>query len=78
MTKNINFFYEYQEYIKEFAIYPKEYGLIYTSIGLINEIGEVLGVIKKYYRDNHLDTSHLESELGDALWCATRLGQSCI
>ena len=56
-------------------------GLLYTSLGLGNEAGEVLGKVKKLVRDdngNMLITSQLEitdekraaiaKELGDTLW----------
>lgn len=56
-------------------------GLLYTSLGLGNEAGEVLGKVKKLVRDdngNMLITSQLEitdekkaaiaAELGDTLW----------
>lgn len=56
-------------------------GLLYTSLGLGNEAGEVLGKVKKLVRDdngNMLITSRLEisdekraaiaKELGDTLW----------
>ena len=56
-------------------------GLLYTSLGLGNEAGEVLGKVKKLVRDDNGDmliTSQLEisdekraaiaKELGDTLW----------
>lgn len=60
------------------AIYPKEglQGLLYTSLGLVSEAGEVAGKVKKILRDDASALSperheELVDELGDVLWyCA--------
>lgn len=47
--------------------------IIYPTLGLLNEAGEVAGKIKKIFRDKggviaHEDRTGLKSELGDVLW----------
>lgn len=74
---------EYQEQSKATAIYPKEQGLAYVSLGLSAEAGEVANKVKKIIRDDNgvLSPERAESigaELGDVLWyvaqIATELG----
>ncbi len=43
---------EYQTIIEKTAIYPKEIGPLYCTLGLAGETGEVAEKIKKIYRDN--------------------------
>lgn len=68
-------FNKYQKLAKETAIYPnigKNY--IYPSLGLANEVGELLGKIKKLERGDHEKISPMEfremirAEAGDVLW----------
>ena len=58
------------------AIYPIEQNIEYVSMGLANEVGEVLGKIKKAIRDD-IDIQTLrdqvKDELGDVLWYAAML-----
>jgi len=62
---------EFQARSSKTAIYPEEYGLEYTVLGLASEAGEVAGKLKKYIRDgmtrSELQTA-LVAELGDVLW----------
>lgn len=77
---------EYQSQAKATAIYPPIGGPeIYPALELANEAGEVLGKIKKIYRDQGgeytgADRAALEAEIGDCLWAlamlATELGLS--
>jgi len=77
-------FCEYQEKAKETALYPKiGHGVIYPALGLANEAGEVLGKIKKAFRDDGGEFTEerladISGELGDVLWylaqVATELG----
>lgn len=76
-------FNEYQDFAQETAIYPIDMLVIYPTLGLVGEAGEVADKIKKVYRDNdrRFDAERRESiarELGDVLWylanVATDLG----
>jgi len=82
-------FQTYQLAVANLAIYPHEVRVLYPAIGLANESGEALGVIKKALRgDYSLDTvlgptevhEKLVKEMGDALWylaqLATDIGES--
>ena len=44
-------FNQYQELARSTAIYPAEYGLVYTALGLAGESGEVAEKVKKLIRD---------------------------
>jgi len=61
---------DYQAETSKTAIYPDESGREYLFLGLVNEAGEVAGVIKKAIRDNegHVNSILLSKELGDVLW----------
>ena len=64
---------EYQNKARETAIYPAEHGLIYTSLGLVSESGEIAGKLKKIIRDHNgqiapEDREALAHEVGDAMW----------
>lgn len=66
---------EYQQLALETAIYPNP--IIYPTLGLTGEAGEVSDKVKKVLRDNDsvfTDEKKLEiaKEIGDVLWyCAT-------
>ena len=68
----------FQDECKKTAIYPKEVGLTYVTLGLMNECGEFGGHIKKMIRDSQIDDKAAAKELGDCLWylamCAEELG----
>lgn len=67
-------FNEYQEKSRKTAKYPAiGHHVIYPTLGLVNEAGEVAGKIKKVFRDkdgeiNTETKSALKAELGDVLW----------
>ncbi len=67
-------FSEYQQKAKHTARYPViGDGVIYPTLGLTNEAGEVAGKIKKIFRDragviSAGDRAALKAELGDVLW----------
>lgn len=64
-------FNEYQRLAAETAIYPKKWGIYYPLVGLSNEAGEALGILKKTMRgDAKLEDvrEKLVAELGDVLW----------
>lgn len=68
---------DYQKMALETAIYPKEQQVIYPTLGLTGEAGEVADKVKKVLRDNNglFDEERkrlIMMELGDTLWyCAT-------
>lgn len=65
----MNSFNEYQEFAKSTAQYPDEYKIIYPTLGLVDEGGEVAGKVKKWLRgDKELDREGILLELGDPLW----------
>lgn len=65
-------FNDYQKEAMKTAIYPSEQGIIYTTLGLASEAGEVAGVAKKRIRGDYETTSEflekMIAELGDTLW----------
>ena len=61
---------EYQQHALETAIYPENRRIIYPTLGLTGEAGEVADKVKKVIRDAHEEFSD-EKRL-DVLWyCAT-------
>ncbi len=70
-------FNQYQELARSTAIYPAEYGLVYTALGLAGESGEVAEKVKKLIRDGDDKSGNFEdavaSELGDVLWYLANL-----
>ena len=79
-------FADYQTKSRATAKYPTiGHGVIYPTLGLVNEAGEVAGKIKKVFRDKDGQISPetreaLKAELGDVLWylaqVSTELGLS--
>jgi len=79
-------FNDYQAKSRKTAGYPAiGHPVIYPTLGLANEAGEVAGKIKKVFRDKEGQISQetreaLKAELGDVLWyiaqVATELGLS--
>lgn len=64
---------DYQSKASTTAVFPKDVGLIYTTLGLVSEAGEVADKVKKVIRDNNGDFSdevknNIMKELGDVLW----------
>lgn len=55
---------EYQHKTQETAIYPRQYGKLYTLMGLIGEVGELSNKLKKILRDK---------EISDNIWEADHL-----
>jgi NTP pyrophosphatase (non-canonical NTP hydrolase) len=52
--------------------------IVYPTLGLVNEAGEVAGKIKKIFRDragqiSDEDRESLKHELGDVLWYLTQI-----
>lgn len=69
---------QYMEAAAKTAIYPREEleGVLYTSLGLVSEAGEVAGKVKKMLRDDKGKVTFeraeaIHAEIGDVLWyCA--------
>lgn len=67
-------FTDYQTKSRATAKYPViGHGVIYPTLGLVNEAGEVAGKIKKIFRDKdgvigEAEKEALKAELGDVLW----------
>jgi NTP pyrophosphatase (non-canonical NTP hydrolase) len=67
-------FNDYQIKSRKTAGYPAiGHPVIYPTLGLVNEAGEVAGKIKKVFRDKGGEISEetrqaLKAELGDVLW----------
>lgn len=67
-------FSSYQTRSRATAKYPViGHGVIYPTLGLTNEAGEVAGKIKKIFRDKggqvgQAERDLLKAELGDVLW----------
>jgi len=69
----------YQRATEATAIYPSQVGIVYTGLGLASEAGEVVGQLKKAFRDDGGGTLTNErraailGEIGDVLWYCARL-----
>ena len=63
----------YQQVAKQTAIYPREQAIIYPTLGLTGEAGEVANKVKKIIRDGSDKNDEglvqdLSAEIGDCLW----------
>ena len=63
---------------KTWGIIPMDHPIVYPTMGLVNEAGEVAGKIKKIFRDQNgqiteEDKQSLKNELGDVLWYLTQI-----
>lgn len=67
---------QYQDAARATAIYPDEFAVLYPTLGLNGEAGEVADKVKKTIRDTEdgvFDIGELEKELGDVLWYIANL-----
>ncbi|MCR4774584.1 MAG: nucleoside triphosphate pyrophosphohydrolase family protein [Prevotella sp.] len=68
---------DYQKAALETAIYPEDKKILYPTLGLTGEAGEVSDKVKKVIRDNNSEftaekKAEIMKEIGDVLWyCAT-------
>ncbi len=63
---------------KTWNVIPMNHSIVYPTLGLTNEAGEVAGRIKKIFRDRkgqitQADRDALKKELGDVLWYLTQI-----
>lgn len=70
----------YQDLAVATAIYGEGESIIYPTLGLASEMGEVAGKVKKVLRDNNGEFSdekriEIADELGDVLWYAAALAR---
>jgi NTP pyrophosphatase (non-canonical NTP hydrolase) len=68
----------YQAVSKKTAIYSKALKILYPTMGLAGEAGEVSNKVKKIYRDKAgkytlQDRNDIADELGDVLWYISQL-----
>src|SRR5438128_11701748 len=72
-----------QESRRTWNLVHTDHPIVYPTLGLVNEAGEVAGKVKKIFRDRQgvitdADREALTLELGDVLWylseLSTRLG----
>ena len=61
-------FKEYQRKAVTFAIYPATHKVLYPTLGLCGEAGEVAEKVKKQIRDGVFHRHEVAKELGDVLW----------
>lgn len=65
---------EYQrESRKTWGLVHTDHPIVYPTLGLVNEAGELAGKVKKIFRDHNgqiseADREALKYELGDVLW----------
>ncbi len=58
---------------KTWGLVHTDHAIVYPTLGLVNEAGEVAGKVKKIFRDKQgvigeEDRQALKGELGDVLW----------
>lgn len=63
---------------KTWNVIKTDHSIVYPTLGLANEAGEVAGKIKKIFRDRagqigEADREALKGELGDVLWYLSQI-----
>ncbi len=66
-------FADYQEQAAQFAVYPKDREREYLALGLISEVGELAGKLKKEIRDGVDLTEAILDEISDVMWYVSQL-----
>lgn len=70
----MNTFEQYQLFVNRMKVYPERYAVIYPTLGLAGEAGEIAEKVKKWVRDEGgqaISEDRREAilkELGDPLW----------
>lgn len=59
---------DYQRKAVSFAVYPATHKVMYPTLGLCGEAGEVAEKVKKQVRDGVFNRHEVAKELGDVLW----------
>lgn len=72
----------YQEEAARTAIYPPDADVLYPMLGLVSEVGELAGKMKKVIRDGPQSSEPysddaMKAELGDVLWYVAALATDC-
>ena len=69
---------EYQDKALSSAIYKKEHSIIYPTLGISGEAGEIVEHVKKAKNHKHpWDHQALAYELGDSKFYISRLSNGC-
>ena len=69
---------EFQAHCQRTAVYPTEDAVIYCALGLVSEVGEVVGKMKKFLRGDFDFITLMDGmykELGDVLWYVAMLAE---
>lgn len=65
---------DYVEWTKTSAVYPETHSYDYLTLGLLDEIGELCGLLKREIREgNPRDNDAVKKELGDIAWYLARI-----
>lgn len=72
---------EYQELAERTAVFPDDMSIVYCTLALNGEAGEVAEKVKKVIRDNNGEFTpkkckEIALELGDCLWYLANLAAS--
>lgn len=68
-AKSSHTFNSYQEFVNSMKAYPEKNAIMYPTLGMMGEAGEVAEKVKKWLRgDRELDKAELVKEIGDVCW----------
>ena len=78
MTQVIDFSAYQRQSRKTWSLIHTDHPIVYPTLGLVNEAGELAGKVKKIFRDKQGqigddDREALKYELGDVLWYLTQI-----
>lgn len=78
MTQAIDFTTYQRQSRKTWSLIRTDHPIVYPTLGLVNEAGELAGKVKKIFRDKQGqigddDREALKYELGDVLWYLTQI-----